>query len=57
MAIWTSEQNDYSNSESPCLPIDSHQISPKSDLPFGSRSRLNIYKMATMAAIFDIGTE
>ena len=50
---WISEQNDISKSESLCLYDASHQ----SDLRFGRRCRLKNFKMVTMAAILDIGTE
>ena len=35
----------------------SHQVSAQSDLWFGRRCRLKIFKMASVAAILDIGTE
>ena len=35
----------------------SHQVSANSDLLFGRRCPLKIFKMATMAAILDIRTE
>ena len=54
---WISERNDFCNSESPC-PLDaSHQISAQSDFRFRRRCRLKRFKMATVAAILDIGTE
>ena len=53
---WISEWNNFSNSESLCHVDTTHQISAQSDLQFGS-CRLNNFKMATMAAILDIGTE
>ena len=46
----------FSNSESPCHPDASHQVSAQSDLLFG-RCGLKNFKMAAIAAIFDIGTE
>ena len=50
------ERNDFSNSESLSHSEASHQVSAHSDLWFG-RSCLKNFKMATMAAILDIGTE
>ena len=52
-----SEQNDFSNSEFPCCPNASNQLSAKSDLPLDSRSGLKIFKMAATLAILDIGME
>ena len=54
--VWISEQNNFSNSESPCLPNASHQVWAQSDLSFGSRiwCGLNIFKTATMAPFLDI---
>ena len=52
-----SERNDFSNSESLCHCDASHQVSAQLDLWFGRRCRLKDFKMATMAAILDIGTE
>ena len=52
-----SERNDFSNSESLCHCDASHQILAQSDLRFGRRCRLKNFKMATVGAIFDIGTE
>ena len=64
-----SEWNEFSSSESPCLPKASHQVSAQSDLPFWSRCHFKIFKMATMfwswchfeifkmVAILDIGME
>ena len=46
----------FGNSESPCHPDASNQVSAQSDLPFGRRCGLKNFKMATMAAILDIGT-
>ena len=43
----------FSNSESPCHPDASNQVSAQSDLPFGSRCGLKNFKMA----ILNIGTE
>ena len=54
---WTLEQNEFSNSESLCLSNASHQVSTQSDLRFGRRCRLKIFKMADMAAILDVGKE
>ena len=54
---WISEQKDFSNSESLCPCDVSHQVSAQSDLRYGRRCRLKNFKMATMAAILDIGTE
>ena len=45
------EWNKYISSESPCLPNASHQVSAQSDLPFGSRCRFKIFKMATKVTI------
>ena len=53
--IW--ERNDFGNFESLCHCDASHQVSAQSDLGFGMRSRLKNFKMATMVAILDIGTE
>ena len=36
-----------SNSESPCHPYASHQVSAQSDLLFGRRSGLKHFKMAS----------
>ena len=54
---WISEQNDFSNSNSPCGPNASHQICAQSDLGFRSRCGFKIFKMASWAAILDIRTE
>ena len=54
---WILEQNSFSNSESPCYSDASHQVSAPSDLQFGRRCCLKIFKMTDMAAILDIGTE
>ena len=48
---WILEGNDFSNSESTCGPNASHQVSTQSDIAFGSRCGLSIFKMATRAAI------
>ena len=41
-----------------CVNVDaSHQVSAQSDLEFRRRYRLKNFKMATMAAIFDIRTK
>ena len=47
---WTSEWNDFRNSESLCHCVASHQVSAQS----GRRCRLKNFKMA---AILNIGTE
>ena len=44
----------FGNSESPCHPDASHQVSAQSDLLFGRRYALNNFKMA---AILDIRME
>ena len=44
----------FSNSESPCHPVASHQVSAQPDLLFGRRCGLKNFKIA---AILDIGTE
>ena len=44
----------FRNSESPCHPDASHQVSAQSDIWFGRRCGLKNFKMA---AILDIGTE
>ena len=54
---WTSEWNDFSNFEFLSHCDSSHQVSAQSDLGFRRRCRLNNFKMATLAAILDIGTE
>ena len=54
---WKSEQNDFCNSESLCHCDASHQVSAHSNLRFGSRRCFKNFKMATVAAILDIGTE
>ena len=54
---WILEQNDFSNSESLCNCAASHQVLAQSDLRFGRRCCLKNFKMATMAATLDIGTE
>ena len=51
------ERKESSNSKSPYHPNASHQVLAQSDLPFGSKCVLKIFKMATVAAILDIGTE
>ena len=50
---WIREQNDFSNSESLCLPNAPQDVSAWYDLTFGSRCHLNIVKMAAMSAILD----
>ena len=52
-----SEQNDFSNFESLCHCDASHQVSAQSDLEFGRRCCLKNFKMAAVAAFFDIGIE
>ena len=54
---WISERNNFSNSESLCHCDASHQVSAQSDLGSERRCCLKNFKMATMAAILDIGTE
>ena len=54
---WILELNPFSNSKSPCHPNASHQVWAQSNLPSGSRHGLKTFKMATMRAIMDIGTE
>ena len=54
---WILGQNLFSNSKSPCHPNSSHQVWAQSDIGFGSRCGLKIFKMAGTAAILDIGTE
>ena len=44
----------FTNSESPCHPDASHQVSPQPDLLFGRRCGLKNFKMA---AILGTGTE
>ena len=44
----------FSNSESPCHPDASHQVSAQPDLLFVGRCGMKNFKMAT---ILDIGTE
>ena len=56
-AILDIETDNFSNSESVCHSDTSNQVLAQSDLGFGRRRRLNNFKMATMAAILDIGTE
>ena len=51
-----SERNNFSNSESLCRSDASHQVSAQSDLWF-ERCLLRNFKVATLAAILDIGTE
>ena len=52
---WILEQNLFSNSQFPCHPNASHQVWAQSDLLFGSRHGLKIFKMAIVGAILDIG--
>ena len=47
------EQNDFSNSKSPCGTNASHQVWAQSDLGFRSRCGLKIFKMVSQAAILD----
>ena len=47
---WILERNEFSNSKSLSHPNASHQVQAQSDLQFGSRRRLKIFKMATVAA-------
>ena len=54
---WILEQNDFSNSNSPCGLNTSHQVWALSDLGFRSRCSFKIFKMAAMAAILDSRTE
>ena len=54
LAYWNG--NDFCNSESLCHCYASHQVLAQSDLRFGRRCHLKNFKMATMAAILDIGT-
>ena len=54
---WILEQNKFSSSESLCCSDASHQVSAQSNLRFGRRCRLKIFKMADMAATLDIGTD
>ena len=53
---WISERNDFRHSESLCCSDASHQVSAQSDLWFGRRCRLKIFKM-DMATILDIRME
>ena len=55
--FWITEQNDFSNPESLRRSDASHQVSAQSDLWFESIYRLKNFKMAAIAAIFDIRTE
>ena len=54
---WLLEWNDYSHSESLCHCDASHQVLAQSDLQFGRKCCLENFKIASMAAILDIGTE
>ena len=54
---WMSERNDFSNSESLYCSDASNQVSAQSELRFGRRCRLKIFKVADMMTILDIGTE
>ena len=51
------EKNDFKNSKFICCPNASHQVTPQSDLPSWSKWGLKIFKIATVVAILDIGTE
>ena len=48
-----SEQNNFSNSKSPCCLHAFHQVTAPSDLQFGSRLQLKTFKMAAMTTIMD----
>ena len=50
-------RNDFSNSESLCHLDASHQVLAQLDFQFGKRCHLKNFKMATLAAILDTGTE
>ena len=50
-------QDGCCNSESLCYPNASYQVLAQSDLQFGSRWGLKIFKMATLGAISDIGPQ
>ena len=50
---WISEWNDFNNSASLCHSDPSHRVSAQSGKRYGSKN----FKMATVAAILDIGTE
>ena len=52
---WILEQNEFRNSKAPCHPNTSHQVWAQSNLPFGIRHGLKIFKMATV--ILDIRAE
>ena len=52
-----SEQKDFTNSESVYCSEASHQVSDPSKLRLSRSCRLKNLKMATVAAILDIGTE
>ena len=54
---WIPDWSDLKNSESLCHCDAYYEVSARSDLQFGRRCRLKNFKMATMAAILDIGTE
>ena len=56
-ASWISEWKAVSNSESLCHCDASHPVLAQSNFRFGRRCRLKNFKMASMAAILDIGTE
>ena len=43
---WILEQNDFSNSKSPCGPSASHQVWVQSDFGFGNRCSFKIFKKA-----------
>ena len=51
------KQKQFINFKSSCHPNASHQVGAQSDLQFGSRHGLKIFKRAIVEAILDIGTE
>ena len=57
VAILDVGRNNLSTSESVCRLYASHKVSAQSDLGFRRRCRLKNFKMATLAAILDIGKE
>ena len=52
---WISERSNFSNAESLCHCVASHQVSAQSNLPFG-RCLLKNFKMVALVAILDIRT-
>ena len=54
---WISEGNDFSHSESPSCSDAFHQVSAQSNLRFGRRCHLKIFKMDDMATTLDIRME